>query len=191
MNRVLLIGLITAAATTGWAQEGMAAPASGLMSTDLASSWWAVIGMGLVLCLAWGITRFIAQPILSRLDQTDQQPAESSPTLAPAVPVAGPAFCLSVGDLELDPIARRVSVAHEEVPLTSTEFDLLRFFLEHEGQALSRADLLREVWGHQQPVYSRTVDTHVQRLRDKLGPCRDQLETVRGVGYRLNAPVMV
>ena len=161
----------------------------------MAESWWAIIGMGLVLLLAWSITRWVAKPILAQLEAPDEatQPdrvLESAPGPDLAQPLSEPDMRLVSGDLALDLVARRARIADNEVTLTSTEFDLLPFFLTPEGQALTRADLLREVWGHQQPIYSRTVDTHVQRLRDKLGPCRDQLETVRGVGYRLNAPVL-
>jgi PAS domain-containing protein len=91
------------------------------------------------------------------------------------------------GHVSIDLVGRRISVEDEVLDLTETEFRLLAFLLENPGQVFSRADLLRDVWGHREPVYSRTVDTHVQRLRDKLGAHRERLETVRGAGYRWRA----
>jgi DNA-binding response OmpR family regulator len=170
------------------------AQGAGLAASDSTEPVRAIISMGLVLLLAWAITRWVAQPILSRADEvsaeigTETGTGTDEPRDTDSVEAATQ---LSAGDFHLDLRARRLVVRDEEVTLTSTEFDLLRYFLTHEGEALTRSDLLCEVWGHQQPVYSRTVDTHVQRLRDKLGPCRNQLETVRGVGYRLHAPIPV
>ncbi len=183
-----VVGLCSAAVSVA-GQETQAPVQVLAQMPAMAEPWWAIIGMGLVLLRAWSITRWIARPILAHIDATNDVAqavvADPEPGLA-----ASQELHLVSGDLALDLGARRARIADNEVTLTSTEFDLLRFFLTHEGQALARADLLREVWGHQQPVYSRTLDTQVQRLRDKLGPCRGQLETVRGVGYRLNAPVM-
>ena len=67
--------------------------------------------------------------------------------------------------------------------LTLTEFKLLASLVEREGEVVARDQLLREVWGHQGPVRSRTVDTHIRRLRDKLGADRACVATVRGQGY--------
>jgi DNA-binding response OmpR family regulator len=73
----------------------------------------------------------------------------------------------------------------EDVHLTRTEFALLAELVRHEGKALSREHLLSKVWGYEFEGYSRTVDTHVRRLRRKMGPYADVIDTVRGVGYRL------
>jgi len=73
------------------------------------------------------------------------------------------------------------------VGLTATEFRLLRVLLERRGRVQTRARLLRDVWGYDDDVDSRTVDTHVRRLRHKLKPAGEQIETVVGVGYRLRA----
>ncbi len=75
----------------------------------------------------------------------------------------------------------------EEVALTATEFRLLRVLMERQGRVQTRARLLTDVWGYSEDVDSRTVDTHVRRLRRKLGAEADRLETVIGVGYRLRA----
>jgi two-component system phosphate regulon response regulator PhoB len=69
--------------------------------------------------------------------------------------------------------------------LTPTEFNLFGEFVRNEGKVLSREQLLSNAWGYEFEGYSRTVDTHVRRLRKKLGPYADWLETVRGIGYRM------
>ena len=81
----------------------------------------------------------------------------------------------------------KVSVNGAEVDLTATEFRLLGTLLRHAGQVLTREQLLNGVWGYQFEGYARTVDTHVRRLRSKLGDAADVVETVRGVGYRFRA----
>ena len=80
--------------------------------------------------------------------------------------------------------AHKASVDGADVYLTATEFRLLETLLRHAGQVLTREQLLNSVWGYQFEGYARTVDTHVRRLRSKLGSAADMLETVRGVGYR-------
>jgi two-component system phosphate regulon response regulator PhoB len=94
---------------------------------------------------------------------------------------------LESGAIRLDPEAHRVEVREREVPLTATEFRLLRLLLERRGRVQSRARLLTDVWGYSEEVDSRTVDTHVRRLRRKLGAEAGRIETVIGVGYRLRA----
>jgi two-component system phosphate regulon response regulator PhoB len=76
-------------------------------------------------------------------------------------------------------------LAGEPVELTSTEFKLLLYLAERAGQPQSRHDLLRHIWGYSDDVHTRTLDTHVKRLRAKLGKHADRVETVRGVGYRV------
>jgi two-component system phosphate regulon response regulator PhoB len=73
------------------------------------------------------------------------------------------------------------------VQLTLLEFRLLRFLVEGRGRVRTREALLEQVWGYSTDVETRTVDTHVKRLRDKLGEAGDLIETVRGVGYRLRS----
>lgn len=75
----------------------------------------------------------------------------------------------------------------ERLDLTTTEFKLLSLMLERRGRTLTRETLLREVWGYKASVDSRTVDTHMRRLREKLGAYSDRMETIRGEGYRFNA----
>lgn len=94
---------------------------------------------------------------------------------------------LRVGALRIDAAAHRVWVDDEEVQLTATEFRLLTTLARRSGRVQTRGQLLQEVWDMPPDLSTRTVDTHMKRLREKLGPAGDRLETVRGVGYRLNA----
>lgn len=89
------------------------------------------------------------------------------------------------GAIRLDPEAHQVWVEGAEVDLTATEFRLLETLLRHPGRVFSRDQLLDRVWGITAEVTTRTVDTHINRLRDRLGPQAERVETVRGVGYRL------
>ncbi len=92
---------------------------------------------------------------------------------------------LVIGHLEIDVAQHRVFVTGEEVPLTALEFKLLYDLASRQGRVQRRDDLLERVWGYVPGIETRTVDTHVKRLREKLGAARDYIETVRGVGYRL------
>jgi len=75
----------------------------------------------------------------------------------------------------------------EPLPLTSTEFKLLLYLCQRAGQPQDRNELLKVVWGYNDEVHSRTLDTHMKRLRQKLGDSSDLIETVRGVGYQVRA----
>jgi two-component system phosphate regulon response regulator PhoB len=92
---------------------------------------------------------------------------------------------LEVGEIRLDVAGHRLWVAGEEIPLTATEFRLLRLLIERGGRVQTRGQLLSDVWGYAEDIDSRTVDTHIRRLRRKLGPEAERIETVIGVGYRL------
>ncbi len=100
---------------------------------------------------------------------------------------AGPSDVLSVGAIDIDRGAHKVSVEGEEVELTPTEFKLLLTLAERRGRVQARAHLLETVWEAAPDIQTRTVDMHIQRLRSKLGPAGDLVETVRGFGYRLKA----
>jgi two-component system phosphate regulon response regulator PhoB len=95
-----------------------------------------------------------------------------------------PAKLMRSGLLELDPERHRCRVAERDVKLTAKEFELLRALMERPGRVMTRDRLLDEVWGADITVTSRTIDTHLKRLREKLGEAGDLVETVRGVGYR-------
>ncbi len=94
----------------------------------------------------------------------------------------------SVGPIRVDVDAHRAFVDGEEIQLTPLEFRLLTTFMARLGRVQSREQLLEDVWEMSSEVETRTVDTHVKRLREKLGSGRDLLETVRGIGYRLVDP---
>ena len=91
---------------------------------------------------------------------------------------------LSFGKLRIDRDAHRVWIAEEEIMLTALELRLLSTLLERRGRVQSRSALLDDVWEMSGDVTTRTVDTHVKRLREKLGAAGAYIETVRGVGYR-------
>ena len=93
----------------------------------------------------------------------------------------------AIGPFRLERTARRVYLGEREISLTSTEFNLLEYFLSHPGRAYSRDQLLEAVWGQQRYVTPRTVDVHVRRLREQIEQQPDApryLTTVRGFGYR-------
>jgi two-component system phosphate regulon response regulator PhoB len=93
-----------------------------------------------------------------------------------------------VGPIRVDVDTHRAYVDGAEVQLTPLEFKLLTTFMSRLGRVQSREQLLEDVWEMSSEVETRTVDTHVKRLREKLGSGRDLLETVRGIGYRLADP---
>jgi phosphate regulon transcriptional regulator PhoB len=95
-----------------------------------------------------------------------------------------PAEILKFGDLTIDIAKHEVTLKDKVVDLTATEFKLLATLLERRGRVQSRDRLLTDVWGYEGDVDTRTVDTHMRRLREKLGKASDYVETVRGVGYR-------
>lgn len=91
---------------------------------------------------------------------------------------------LRFGEVEVDPSRHRVMVGDVEVQLTALEFRLLTTFILRRGRVQSRQRLLDDVWGIEVEVTTRTVDTHVKRLREKLLGAGRHIETIRGVGYR-------
>ena len=88
------------------------------------------------------------------------------------------------GELRIDPAAHRAWVAGAEVALTTLEFRLLLTLYERKNRVQSRSVLLNDIWGIEADITTRTVDTHVKRLREKLKGVGRYIETVRGVGYR-------
>lgn len=94
---------------------------------------------------------------------------------------------LQVQDLVLNEALHEVTLGGEVIVLTATEFKLLRLLMERKGRVQSREDLLVNVWNYTTETETRTIDTHIRRLREKLGDRADMIETVRGVGYRITA----
>jgi two-component system phosphate regulon response regulator PhoB len=98
--------------------------------------------------------------------------------------VPAPAL-LSIGGIVIDTQRHIVTSAGSEIELTSTEFRLLHFLAERKGRVQSRETLLQAVWSYNAVGDTRTVDTHVTRLRGKLGHPGDCIKTVRGFGYKI------
>ena len=94
---------------------------------------------------------------------------------------------LSAGDICMDLDAHKVTSGGEPVMLTYKEYELLKLFLSHPGMVYSRDQLMEQVWGTDYCGETRTVDMHIRTLRQKLGPGGACIDTVRGVGYRLEA----
>jgi DNA-binding response OmpR family regulator len=92
------------------------------------------------------------------------------------------------GDLVIDLPRHQVLVAGKKLDLTATEFKLVTVLAQRRGRVQSRDQLLKDVWEYDSLIDTRTVDTHMRRVRDKLGKAAKHLETVRGVGYRFTEP---
>jgi len=90
------------------------------------------------------------------------------------------------GDLSIDIESHEVHVNNEQIDLTALEFRLLRQLVDRRGRVQSRDQLLSDVWGYSSEVTTRTVDTHIKRLREKLGPMGKYVQTIRGVGYKFS-----
>ena len=90
------------------------------------------------------------------------------------------------GDLVIDVDSHEVHVDSEQIILTALEFRLLRELVDKRGRVQSRDQLLSEVWGYNSEVTTRTVDTHIKRLREKLGSMGKYVQTIRGIGYKFS-----
>lgn len=91
---------------------------------------------------------------------------------------------MTFGGLEVNMVARTITVDGERVNLTPKEYDLLFYLIQHKNIALSRDKLLSDIWGYDFFGDDRTIDTHIKNLRNNLGPYRDYIVTLRGVGYK-------
>jgi two-component system phosphate regulon response regulator PhoB len=92
---------------------------------------------------------------------------------------------LSLGDIQIDRTRHDVTIAGKSVEFTATEFKLLALLIERRGRVQDRETLLNDVWGYETVIDTRTVDTHIRRLREKLGKSGSYIETIRGFGYRV------
>jgi len=118
-----------------------------------------------------------------RARQTAELPAVTDPPARDE-----PARRLAVGALEIDQAGHRVFLAGNEISFSAQEMRLLTYLASSRGKMCTRKELLTEVWGYQPEVSSRTLDTHIKRLRDKFGSMAWMIQTVHGVGYRLAEP---
>jgi two-component system phosphate regulon response regulator PhoB len=94
---------------------------------------------------------------------------------------------LRLGRMEIDIPRHAATVDGQLVALTATEFNLLALLAKRRGRVQTRERLLQDVWGYETAIDTRTVDTHMRRLREKVGPVAECLETIRGIGYRFKA----
>lgn len=95
---------------------------------------------------------------------------------------------LRLGEITIDRSRCEASVRGKPMELTATEFKLLTTLVERRGRVQGRDSLLNDVWGYESIIDTRTVDTHIRRLREKLGVAADYIETIRGFGYRMVEP---
>jgi|SRR5579871_541347 DNA-binding response OmpR family regulator len=119
-------------------------------------------------------------PIGGPLDATNA----TTPGAAETAPTDATAGVIVRGALRVDPTTHLATLDGAELDLTPKEFDLLLLFASHPGRAFSREFLLEHLWGYDYDGFDRTVDTHITRLRKKLGPLGENIVTVWGVGYR-------
>ncbi|MEI3323025.1 MAG: response regulator transcription factor [Eubacterium sp.] len=96
----------------------------------------------------------------------------------------GADMTIEAGDIKVDKAAHIVKVKDKEIELSFKEFELLTYFIENKGIALSRENILNNVWNYDYFGDARTIDTHVKKLRSKLGDCGDYIKTVWGMGYK-------
>ena len=90
------------------------------------------------------------------------------------------------GELKLNLEAHQIFINNNEITFTALEFRLLKHLIDRRGRVQTRDQLLEEVWGYSAEVTTRTVDTHIKRLREKLGSTSEYIQTIRGVGYRFS-----
>ena len=93
---------------------------------------------------------------------------------------------VTFGPIRIDLDAHELKINDKEIVLTALEFKLLQHLVERKGRVQTREQLLGDVWGYSAEVTTRTVDTHIKRLREKLGNTSDYIQTIRGVGYRFS-----
>ncbi|HEY1388636.1 MAG TPA: response regulator transcription factor [Ktedonobacterales bacterium] len=131
--------------------------------------------------------------LLRRVTLDAQSPASGGQTIETSAPESDAASAhadaaptaIVRGPLRVDPAMHVATLDGSELDLTPKEFELLQLFIEHPGRAFSREFLVERIWGYEYDGFERTVDTHITRLRKKLGPLGDKIITVWGVGYRL------
>lgn len=125
--------------------------------------------------------------ILRRVELDSQQPGARPSAGAQSTPLPPAAPDLVRGALHIAVAQRSVQLEGQEIDLTPKEYDLLVLLASHPGWVFKREVLLQQVWGDSYEGFDRTIDNHITRLRKKLGPLGEKIETVWGVGYRFKA----
>ena len=132
--------------------------------------------------LEMGAADYVCKPFSPRVLMARIRAVLRRPATDVLNDTAGPA--ITIGSLTIDPGRHKVEIKGKEIPLTFTEFRILRLLAESPGRAFSRAQIVDHVRGESYSVTERIVDVQMVSLRKKLGPLGDWIETVRGVGYR-------
>lgn len=146
-----------------------------IMATAKGTEYDKVIG------LDTGADDYLAKPfgMMEMVSRVKAVLRRANPQNAPKV--------LKVGELEMNESEHTVSSCKERVTLTLKEYELLHLFMDNLGRVFTRDRLLQLIWGSDYIGETRTVDVHIGTLRTKLGECGQYIETVRGVGYRMEA----
>jgi len=152
-----------------------------------------------ILGLEVGADDYIAKPfsirqVLARVRailrrvELDSQQVSPGPQADPAdASLSGATAALVRGALRISAVERSVQLDGQEIDLTPKEYDLLSLLVSHPGWVFKREVLLQQIWGESYEGFDRTIDNHITRLRKKLGPLGEKIETVWGVGYRFKA----
>lgn len=133
-----------------------------------------------------GIDDYVTKPfspkeLMARVNAVLNRAGAAKKDAVPAI--------LKFDGLTIDPAGRSVSVDGKKIDLTPKEYDLLFYLVENRNIALSRDKLLQDVWGYDFFGDDRTIDTHIKNLRNNLGPYRDMIVTLRGVGYKFETSI--
>lgn len=130
-----------------------------------------------------GVDEYIAKPFSPKI-----LVARVEAILRRSAPAEEKSEVLTAGEIVLDKTAHLVTIAGERVDLSFKEFELLAYFMENRGIALSREKILNSVWDYDYFGDARTIDTHVKKLRSKLGKSGDYIQTIWGMGYKFDEP---
>jgi DNA-binding response OmpR family regulator len=142
-----------------------------------------------ILAFEAGADDFVAKPFFVR-ELSSRLQAVLRRSVTPQAETSRPTTTASTESLVLDPEQGEARLAGDLLPLTPREFSILRVLARHQGRVLSRSELIEEVWKGDSAPSARSVDAHVKNLRRKLGEARNAVESVRGLGYRLNDRVI-
>jgi two-component system, OmpR family, alkaline phosphatase synthesis response regulator PhoP len=140
-----------------------------------------------VIGLELGADDYVTKPIsvpklIARIKSSLRKKAEKTKDTVEADDI------LAHGEITLNRSHHRVSVSGKEVFFPKKEFEVLAYLIRHAGKVVTRESLLSAVWGVDVFVVDRTVDVHIRKIREKLGECAAYIDTIKGVGYRLNEP---